>query len=109
MLCPVGAKHSFSALKGHGMSAQGNAVNIPVRHALNVAVPLATPVIKRGIEFFHQVRFQHFGILTQRLNPVFDFLSIRELEFGEQAVGFLGREFLAFVPVGFFDRNPAGY
>jgi len=51
MLCPVGAKHSFSALKGHGMSAQGNAVNIPVRHALNVAVPLATPVIKRGIEF----------------------------------------------------------
>jgi len=40
---------------------------------------------------------------------VFDFLSIRELKFGEQAAVFLGREFLAFVPVGFFDRNPAGY
>ena len=47
MLRPVGAKRGFSGLKDHGMSAQRDAT---VCHGVNVTLPLATPVIKRGIE-----------------------------------------------------------
>jgi len=51
----------FFALKDHGMPAQGNAVNTPVRYGLNVAVPLPNPVIKRGIDFFVAELARRFG------------------------------------------------
>ena len=47
MLGPVGAKHSFSGLKDHGLSAHCDAT---VCHGVNVTLLRAKPVIKRGID-----------------------------------------------------------